>query len=271
MTFLIFISVFLCIFFAGYGLFKKDKNVSIYDEKTQGVAVVAENKGKITLTGAVLSFIVVYIITGNIYIAIAVSFFGGYLFTNWWIERQIKKRKDLLSEQFQQVLNAVITNLRGGLSPYQSLEELLTQIDNPARKIIKEIIRRSRQGMAYEDAMHEVKEESSWEELLYLETAYRVNATTGGHLGSILSFIYDSNHEAKGNKKYVESVTAQGITSAKILSGIPVFVVVAMRFIAPDFAYPLFHTVGGYTVLAISAGMIIIGNLIVRKMIDAAV
>ena len=259
--------VFVAVMVLGIGLNKESSGVALHDEWTETPKnTLKATRRKNLIKGFVISIAVAYIVTGQIILTIIAGLIGAFVVANWITTAAIKKKKDIFGEQYTQVLNSIISSLQGGANPYQALEETITSLKNPARDIFIEIIRKNRTGTNYAEAIRIAADETGWEDLHQLEMAFRLYDRTGSNLVEVCSHLLKSAYDRRADNKYVSATTSSVRTTTIVLSIVPFVIMAFMRFAAPEFAYPLFHTTGGITCLCIIVLMIAIGNRIAKKM-----
>ncbi|KUG05238.1 flp pilus assembly protein tadb [hydrocarbon metagenome] len=258
----------VAIILIGVAFNKRSSGVELHDEWIETKAFIGRtDRKKYLIIGFLGSFIAVYLISGNLVFGV-LAIPAGFIIANNLAKKKEMKRKALLEEQYTQVLNTIITSLEGRANPYQALEESVAALKNPAKEVFIEILRRSRTGTNYHEAIGSIAEEVDWEDLRQLEMAFKLYDSTGSNLVEVCKYLLKNAYDRRSNKKYVASVTAQTKVTAITLSVIPFGLMVIMRLIAPEFIYPLFHTTGGIIVALIVVGMVYSGNLLVNKMVS---
>lgn len=258
----------VAIVMTGVYLNKRTSGVDLHDEWIETKAFIGKtDHKKYIIIGFLVSFIVTYLVSGNLFFGV-LAIPAGFIIANKMAYSKEQKRKALLEEQYTQVLSTIVTSLEGGVNPYQALEETVAALKNPAKDVFIEILRRSRTGTNYHEAIGSVAEEVNWEDLKQLEMAFKLYNDTGSNLVKVCQYLLKNAYDRRSNKRYVASVTSQIKVTATTLSLIPFGLVALMRIIAPEFAEPLFHTVGGAIVVFLVLGMLYIGNTIVDKMVS---
>lgn len=261
--------VFLAIVFLGISLNKSSSGVALHDEWTETPKnALKSTRRKNLITGFLISFVVAYIVAGQIALTVVAGLIGSFVVANWINTSVIKKKRAIYDEQYTQVLNTIISSLQGGANPYQALEEAAISLKNPARDIFIEIIRKNRTGTNYAEAIRIATEETGWDDLHQLEMAFRLYDRTGSNLVEVCSHLLKSAYDRRADNKYVSGTTSSIRTTTIVLSALPFVIMAFMRFMAPEFAYPLFHTTGGIIVLCVIVTMVAIGNKIAKKMMN---
>ncbi|WP_054697573.1 type II secretion system F family protein [Syntrophomonas palmitatica] len=260
--------IFIALVVITQGLSNKSSGVALHDEwKETKINTLKSARKKNLIIGFVVSIAIAYIVTGNIAITIIAGIVGANIVAGRLTASKIKKTREMLEEQYTQVLNTIVSSLQGGANPYQALEETVTGLQNPARDIFIEIIRRNRTGINYSDALRMAAEETGWNDLKQLEMAFRLYDRTGSNLVQVCNHLLQSAYDRRHDRKYVAATTASIRTTTGVLSVIPFVIMAFMRFVAPDFAEPLFNTTGGLIVFTIIIGLIYAGNKVAQKMV----
>jgi len=253
------------------GYLLRSAGVSMEDEykehrKTERTVGKANN----VVLGCVLCAAVAYIVTGKL-LFMVLALPGGILVARWFNERREKARKEVLSEQYVQVLSAMMASIQSGASPYQALENVVPSLPSPAQEIFIEILRRARPSenynARYEEAVFSVAEETGWDELNSLGIALSLYSQTGLNLAEVFKFLVENAYETQGDRKYVESAISQIKMTSAIISALPFFILAFIHFYVPEFAEVLFNTTGGIVVILLAVGMIFIGHRIIGKMV----
>ncbi len=267
---LILASVTICVavFVFTYQFISKPSAINLRDEhKESKYAHTHVNKRTNLLLGCLLCAIVAFVITGKVLFAV-LAIPLGFTVANWLNTRREKARQKLLQLQYVQVLSTLMTSMQGGGSPYQALEEAVPSLPRPSKDVFIEIVRGARTGSTYEEAVQAACEQTKWKELRSLEVVLSLYSKTGCNLVEVLKHLLKSVYEQNADKKYVEAVTSSIRTTAMFLSVLPFGLMAFARFMAPEFAAPLFNTTGGVITIISVVVMVFVGNRVIRKMLE---
>ena len=222
------------------------------------------------MLGSVLMFAVAFAVTGKLHLAL-MSLPGGFLYARWLSRRRLTKKQDLLRSQFIQVIANLTSSLSGGLSPYQALEEITPSLPEPARSVFVGILRQTRAGSGYLDAIRDARKATDWEELDLLATALDIYRETGGNLVEVFQYMQESLAGREADRRYVNSLLAQIRMTARVLSVLPFFLVTVARLLSPEFMAPLLDEPVGNVLLLLIVGSVAFGNVIIERMVRGAV
>lgn len=235
-----------------------EKNKELKDSKQKSYAI-----------GFAIGIILGFIITGNVFLTLVAGAGAAFIIGEKLYNAKKERRIALLSEQYSQALSSIISSLEAGSNPYQALEEAVLVLKNPSRGIFLEILRKNRTGTNYHQAIALVAEESGWKDLKQIEVAFRLYNRSGSDLVAVCNYLLQTAYEAKADRKYIAGITSQIRVTGLVLSSMPFFLMGAMRFMAPEFVYPLYHEFSGIIVVTIVIALIIIGNKIMSRMINS--
>jgi tight adherence protein B len=105
-------------------------------------------------------------------------------------------------------------------------------------------------------------------DLRVLVTAIMVQKDTGGNLVEILDrtvFVIRERLRIQGE---IRVETAQGRLTGWILTALPVVMMVLLNLVNPGYSSILFHDELGRKLIYISLGMLGVGSLIIRKIVN---
>lgn len=209
-------------------------------------------------------------VTGQVHLA----FFalpGGIFVARSMDKKKQKERKELLRSQYAQTLGILASALQGGLSPYQAMEDAVPSMPRPARDVFVEILRRTRTGSTFVQAVESVAKETGWSDLKSLVIALKIYSSTGYNLVEVFKHLLETVYERENDRRYTNAVTSETRMTASMLSFLPFFLMGAARVAAPQFTEPLFATLAGNAVVGLCVVMVLLGNYLVGRMVEKVV
>jgi tight adherence protein B len=96
-------------------------------------------------------------------------------------------------------------------------------------------------------------------------TALSIGRRTGGNLPKVLELIAHVLRETMRCEGMMAAKTSEGRASGWIMSGLPVFFMITMSVIDPDWMAPLYNDIVGNCILAVIIAMTVGGALLMRK------
>lgn len=262
------ILLFIAFAILGVGLSNRNIGVGIKNEKLVSSGPQLTTRYKSLAVGFIAGIIAGYLVTGQPFITLCIGILSAYFMSNWLVNSKQKKQREILEEQYIQVLTSIVSSLQGGANPYQALEETAMSIKNPAKDIFLDILRKNRTGTNYHEALGIAAKEYDWPTLKQLEIAFRLYDRTGSNLIQACNHLLQAAYDRRGDRKQVSAMTMVIRATMVVLSVIPFVLIIFMRLVAPEFIAPLFHTTGGVIVSTIIVGLIVIGNKVGAKMAE---
>lgn len=254
------------------GQANKQRSVSLRDEYLAHThTTVGVNKTKNLIIGILIVTVAAYVVTGQMMFVVLASPAGFYVAQSL-NSRYDKARQKALKMQEPALLSAIKIPLQGGgVSPIQAIEDSVAYLASPSKEIIQEIVNRVRTGMSYRSAFQSVYAETGWKVLRDIEGALESYEQSGANLTAVFNHLLNTAYNKQRINSTVEAGTSQSLAAAKFMSGIPFIVMIALRFMNPQLAAPLFTTVGGVGVILLVVGMLLMGNKLQQNMIKGVV
>lgn len=182
-------------------------------------------------------------------------------FLNWRASR-IKGR---FRDQLADTVSLLSSSVRTGHSVQQALEHVAHELPEPTRSAFQLVVREIGLGASMEESLVRLGERYPSEDLELLVTAVNVHATIGGSLAKVLDQTAATIRERVRIAAEVKALTAQQRYAAYVLALLPVFTMVMLQVISPDYGKELFS--GALRFAVIGAGLlVVIGFLIMKRM-----
>jgi tight adherence protein B len=203
-------------------------------------------------------------------IAGAATVAGGavpYFFLRFKRGRRLKGFNAALPD----AIDLMARSLLAGHSMGSSIELVAEQSPEPLAFEFVQVYQQQRLGLQFRDALLQMGTRVPSRDLQFLITAILVQKETGGDLTEILtraSYVIRERVRIEGE---VRTHTAQGRLTGGILAMLPIVLLVLISIITPDYSNMLFHDPIGQKMLYTGAGLIVIGGLIIRKIVDIQV
>ncbi len=180
-----------------------------------------------------------------------------------------QKRQEAFAEQLPDVLQLLISALRSGFSLPQALDALIQEADEPARSEFERMLAETRVGQDLATAMKATAERMGSADLGWVASAVDINRETGGNLAEVLENVTGTLRERHRLRRQVRTLTAEGRMSAKVLTGLPIAIIVARTLFDSKFRDVMYHNYGlmamGYCVLSMAIGWIWVHKIITVK------
>ncbi len=197
----------------------------------------------------------------------AIGFFVPRLYVN------VRKRRRLnqFNDQLGDTITLLANSLRSGFSIVQSMETVAQQLSPPISTEFQRVVQEIGLGLHYEQALNNMLRRVPSDDLDLMVTAVNIQGKVGGNLAEILDTISYTIRERIRIKGEVRVLTAQQMISGYILTALPIVLGIVLYLINPQYIGRMFSDECGWVMLAVSAVMITIGFLVIRKIVDIKV
>lgn len=223
-----------------------------------------------TLMGSTVLFVIALAVTGRLHLALF-GILGGPFVAGVLKKRREARRLAMLRGQFLLVIGNMSSALAGGISPYQAIEEITPSLPSPAREVFIGILRQTRAGQGYLEAIRDAREATGWKDLDLLATALDIYRNTGGNIVEVLRYLQENIAAREADVRYTNALLAQIRLTARMLSFLPLFLVGVARILAPDFMEPLLDDPVGNLLLFGVIISTLFGNVMIENTIKKTV
>lgn len=189
----------------------------------------------------------------------------------------INRRKIELKLQFKDALQSLSSSLHAGRSFESALKgaisDLLIQyeLDSYIIKELSIIVRRLEANETVESTFLEFAERSHIEEIESFAEILDICKRTGGNLISAIKSSTDIISDKIEVHSEIQSILSQKKLEQKILSIMPIIIILMLSMSAMDFMLPVFTEVIGRIVMTFSMGLFVISYLISEKITNIEV
>jgi tight adherence protein B len=198
----------------------------------------------------------------------------GFFLPRIYVGRQKNRRLIRFDDQLADMLNLMVNGLRAGHSTMQALESVSKELPPPISDEFRRVVQEVQLGIPIERALENLMRRIPSPDLDLVVTAMNVQREVGGNLAEILDTISHTIRERVRIKGEIRVLTAQVMTSGKILAGMPVALAVGMYFLNRNYMMNFFDPLTrwlGIPALILGAVMIFIGYNIMKKIADIEV
>ena len=178
------------------------------------------------------------------------SAYGGRAY----LRRRRAKRIAAFSDQLEGALRTLAGGVRVGLGIRQALVLTSEQSREPSKTEFMRVVGLTSLGLSILDAFDQLALRMTNTETAVLARVVRVQAQTGGDLGSVLDGLAGTIRDRRRLRRRVKAITAQGRATAWLLGLLPL-VVGAFMLTQSELRDSMLFTPLGQMLLAVSLGM----------------
>jgi tight adherence protein B len=176
-----------------------------------------------------------------------------------------------MAAQLCRSLQVMIQAQKAGCSFLQSLQKTSEELEDPLGKEWRAVVHAVQLGVPLRTALNDLRQRVPLRDIGWFVTAVQVTQETGGSLCSILESLAKTLQEKEALRSKVSALTAQGKASGYILSGLPLFMLLALAVLAPEYVAPLFTTPTGLMWLMFILILIVVGSVLIHKIVTVTI
>jgi len=191
----------------------------------------------------------------------------------YYAETMAEKRKNLLLAQFRDFLYsfsasfATGRHMRDGLIEARDSLRLSYDENSPMIKEISDMLIKIDESRASEE---EVLKDFAYRSCLgdvrnFFDT-YFIARTTGGDMNQVISKASEMLIEKIGIEKEIKTLTSQKSFEGKIISAIPVIVILFLNLVSPSYIEVLYTSLTGRVIMTVALVGIVYAYYVTRKL-----
>ena len=190
----------------------------------------------------------------------AAGAFGGWQALRWQQARQ----EAAFIRQFPEVVDQMVRLAGAGVPSVEALSVVAADTQAPVRGVLREVCDALAAGLDADRALRLGTERVRMAEFTLFAAVLRLQRRAGGSVSGAFANLANTLRERNKTALKARASTAQTRFTLLILTVMPVLVLLAQRFIAPESVEVLFGTESGVTLLRVGVGLIVTGLLVAR-------
>ncbi|WP_353471486.1 type II secretion system F family protein [Salipiger sp. H15] len=167
----------------------------------------------------------------RIVMGIGIGVGGVYM----WVNGKAKKRLGLIEEQLPDAVELMVRSLRVGYPFSSAISIVSKEIKDPLATEFGVISDEATYGRDIGEALKQMAERLDMQDLRFLAVAVSIQQQSGGNLAEILEGLAKVIRARFRLFRRVKAITAEAQWSGKFLSGFPVFVLLAIQVLDPNY------------------------------------
>ena len=182
-----------------------------------------------------------------------------------------QKRLRAFEERFPEALDLLGRAVRAGHAFTTGLEMIAKESPDPIASEFRTTFEEQNFGLPLRDALLNMTERIPSIDVRFFVTALLIQKETGGNLAEILDGLARVIRDRFRIYREVRVRTAQGRLTAGILIALPIFMMLVLMVMNPNYMGVLFHDPKGMLALTVAGIMQVIGSLVIWKIIHIEV
>jgi tight adherence protein B len=210
----------------------------------------------------------VFFLTNNMMFAGGAAFVLGFGVPRWFLNMVIKRRQKKFVSHFADAMDIIVRGIKTGLPLGDCLKIIAHESPEPVRAEFLRVVEGESLGVPLDTCLTQMYDRMPVSEVNFFATVLNIQRSTGGNLGEALGNLSNVLRSRKLLAEKIKALSAEAKMSAIIIGALPLVVMALVSVMSPDYMTELYTTKTGHRNLMIGAGMMILGTLMMRKMIN---
>jgi tight adherence protein B len=211
-----------------------------------------------------------YQASGSFVIALLGVFLPTYMLWRL-LQGKISKRNAAFIADFPDVLDMIVRSVRSGFPLNTALRMVAENMEPPISTEFRQVVDEVALGRSLDDALVRLSQRIDEQDVKFFIVVLRVQQETGGNLAEVVQNLSNVIRKRKQLRLKIRAMTSEGRATGWILGAIPVLMFVLLYFSAPEHMEPLLTTEAGHMWLGIAASLVVLAQIVVRKMLDVEI
>jgi len=192
----------------------------------------------------------------------------GVALSIWFLVQARRRRLRHISAQLPDALDMLVRSLRAGHPVSTGIGMIAEEMPDPIGGEFQMVYDEMSYGLDLRQALEKMGDRLRHHVIDYLIVAMRVQHGTGGNLAEILSSLSDVLRERLRLQSKVRALSAESRLSGRILSILPVAIVVLLAYINPHFYDDAWTDPALASVLVGAGALLVLGILLLRHFVN---
>ena len=188
--------------------------------------------------------------------------FGGWQALRWQQARQ----EGAFIRQFPEVVDQIVRLAGAGVPAVEALSVVAADATEPVKPVLDEVRDALQAGLDADRALRITADRLRMAEFTLFAAVLRLQRRAGGGISGAFANLAATLRERNKAALKAHASTAQTRLTLLVLAVMPVLVLIAQRFTAPESVEMLFDTETGTTLLRIGTGLIVTGLLVAHAL-----
>lgn len=178
------------------------------------------------------------------------------------------RRVNKFTAHFADAIDIITRGIRSGLPVSETFNMIAQEMADPMGAEFRIIVESQRLGLTLEEALARACERVPTAELRFFGIVLAIQQTTGGNLAETLAKLADVLRARKRMRDKIQAMSGEAKASATIIGALPVLVAGVLAVVSPQYVGMLFTTPIGHILIVAGLGLMGVGVLVMRKMIN---
>ena len=215
-------------------------------------------------------FVIVAFLRFGVSIAVPVLGVIGYVLPALYLRNRRGRRLQTFEAGLPRAMELIANSIKAGQSIAQSLSAVTDNAGPPLNEEFGLARREIELGASVDSALSNMVKRMGSTDLRLVVMVITIQHSVGGDLPAILTTLADTMRQRAEMRDEILAATAQSRASSLIITLLPLAAATGLYFLVPDYFRPMFASPLGWVLIGISAGLLVIGNVIIRRITKIA-
>lgn len=209
----------------------------------------------------------IYLKTHSMLISLGLGLLLGFAPIGFALHKR-KSRFNKFLASLPEALDLMVSALRAGHSLIAAMGLVARECPPPVSTEFKSCFEEQNYGLELKTALDNLLARVPVQDLRIVATAIMIQKESGGNLAEVLDKTAHVIRERFRLKRQISVHTAQGRLTGWVLTALPIFLGIALYFMNPDMMSLLWTRPIGVKLMWAASGMIVLGGLIIRQIVN---
>ncbi|TAN34456.1 hypothetical protein EPN29_03575 [bacterium] len=215
--------------------------------------------------GSAVALALIALLRFGVSIPILVFAAIGYVLPAFYLRNRRGHRLRQFDAGLPRAMDLMANSMKAGQSVVQSLRAVTENAGPPLADEFGLARREIELGASIESALSNMVRRIGSADLRLVVMVITIQHTVGGDLPAILATLADTMRQRAEMRAEVLAATAQSRASSLIITLLPVVAGAFLYLVVPGYFRPMFLNPLGWAMLLLAAGLLVVGNLIIRR------
>ncbi len=221
---------------------------------------------RVLQVGAAIVLALIGLFRFGISVPVVVLAILGYVLPALYLRNRRGHRLRQFEAGLPRAMELIGNSMKAGQSIAQSLSAVTDNAGPPLSDEFGLARREVELGASVESALNNMVKRIGSADLRLVVMVITIQHSVGGDLPAILITLADTMKQRAETRAEILASTAQSRASALIITLLPIAAALLLYFIVPDYFRPMFTNPLGWVIIFISAVLLLVGNVIIRRL-----
>ncbi len=248
---------------------KKNKSVPLAVKITQAGLTWSKQQFMVISVGVGFGmFLLGLFFGGGLLPALGAGFAGAFGIPRWLLSFLKKRRENKFLNHFPDAVDVIVRGIKSGLPLLDCIKMITVDAPEPVKSQFRTIVETQAVGLPLGDACGKLYENMPVPEANFFGIVISIQQKAGGNLSEALGNLSRVLRDRKKMKAKIQAMSQEAKASASIIGALPIAVMTMVYITSPQYISLLFTEPLGNVMLACSAGWMLMGVMVMKKMIN---